>query len=71
MIFKRKDNAMCVYCVHSKKSDTEDYVFCNKKRKQVKEHSSCLKYEYDIFKREVKRKKKPDFSYFSEEDFRL
>lgn len=71
MIFKRKDDAMCVYCVHSEKCSEEDYVFCSKKRKQVKEHSSCLRYEYDIFKREVKRKKKPDFSRFSEEDFKL
>ena len=71
MIYKGVDNPRCVFCVNSKKCDEDEMVFCAKKNKNVKEDFVCRKYEYDIFKREIKRKKKPDFSRFSEEEFRL
>ncbi len=71
MFYRGDEEKMCFLCEYSEKTDNEEILFCKKKNKNVSENSLCRKYKYDIFKREIKRKAKKDFSKFSKEDFEL
>ena len=71
MIFNGAESPKCFFCEYSEKTDEDGIYICKKKNKTVSENDLCRKYKYDVFKREVKRKKKIEFSKFSEEDFKL
>lgn len=70
MIYSDEINKTCFLCSHAQIND-DDHVFCRlKKKNAVKPHDGCKRFDYDIFKKRVRRKKqfKTDFS---PEDFTL
>ena len=70
MIYSDEINNTCYLCLHAQISE-DDTVFCLKKKKNaVNPQNGCKKFDYDIFKKQVRRKRqfKTDFS---PEDFTL
>ena len=69
MLFRKKISRSCSYCEFSTKLD-EDRMLCSKKGITAV-YSACRKFKYDPCKRVPPRAKAPDFSQYSEEDFKL
>ena len=70
MIYSDEINKTCYLCSHAQIAEG-DVVFCNLKKKNIaKPQDGCKLFDYDIFKKTVRRKKqfKTDFS---PEDFTL
>ena len=56
MIYSPDIEKKCALCIYSKKTEDEIY-FCEKKKKFVKlDEMACKKFEYDIFKKQVRRR---------------
>ena len=69
MLFRKRMERSCVYCVHGTKLD-EDTVLCTKRGvKSVMD--KCFKFKYDPCKRVPLKAKALDFSKYEEEDFSL
>lgn len=66
-----KQEDTCGFCVYAKRMADGENVICRKKNNVFPFSSSCRKFEFDILKKEVRRKKTPDFSKFSKENFEL
>ncbi len=64
--FNKKLSKSCLYCVHGKKSDYSDDVFC-KKHGVTSRLDACRHYRYDPLKR-TPNKAKPSQNY-NPEDF--
>lgn len=60
---------LCQYA--SLKGDKEMYAECSLKKRSVNISGSCARFKYDIFKKPVRRRRKPDMSSFSPDDFKL
>lgn len=69
MLFRKKIERSCSYCVHSAKLD-EEQVLCTKKGVQPMD-GKCLRFRYDPYKRIPKKAKALDFSKYDKEDFSL
>lgn len=69
MLFRKKVEKDCTYCVHSGQSGG-DKLLCPKKG-FVSSGDHCRHFRYDPLKRSPKRIKAKNFSQFSEEDFFL
>ena len=71
MIYSDDINKICALCCNAEHiSDNEDEMYCSKKKKNTAINDSCKKFEYDIFKKPVHRKRRLN-SEFSPEDFTL
>ncbi len=68
MLFKKKIERSCSYCVYGTKLD-EQQVLCAKKG--VVTCEKCRKFRYDPTKRIPLKAKAPDFEKFEEVDFIL
>ena len=69
MLFRKKIERSCIYCVYSTKMDQEN-MLCTKKG-VVPMDSACRKFRYDPFKRVPPRPKALDFSKNEEDNFSL
>ena len=69
MLFRKKIDRACAYCIHSAKID-EDTVLCAKKGLKMPD-DSCRKFQYDPLKRVPNKAKPLDFSKYDAEDFSL
>ncbi len=69
MLFRRKIEKSCSYCVHSAKLDGESCL-CAKKG-VVDAASHCRKFKYEPLKRVPVRRKAKDFSEYDTADFSL
>lgn len=69
MLFRKKIEKACVYCVHAAKLD-EESCLCAKKG-IVSPDARCRKFRYDPLKRVPRRQKPKDFSEFDHTDFSL
>lgn len=69
MLFRKKIQRACTYCIHSTKFNDEQFL-CVKKG-VVNAAKPCRKFRYDPCKRVPPKAKAPDFSQYSGEDFKL
>lgn len=69
MLFRKKIERSCSYCLHGTKLNDEQ-VLCIKKG-IVSSDGGCRKFAYDPCKRIPSRPKALDFSKYDEEDFSL
>ena len=70
MIYSDDINRICALCQNADER-TEDDMFCSLHNKNVsKTDEACKKFVYDIFKKQVRRKKRLKTN-FTAEDFTL
>ena len=69
MLFRKKIDRFCSYCIYAEKLDDETYLCA--KRGFVAACHHCRKFKYDPLKRVPKRRKPKDFSEYDELDFSL
>lgn len=69
MLFRKKIERRCSYCIHSTRLD-EEQMLCIKKGVRSAD-SKCLKFKYDPTKRIPVKAKALDFSKYDQEDFTL
>lgn len=69
MLFRKKIERSCAYCLYSTKLD-EDTILCAKKGIRNAE-MPCRKFKYDPCKRVPAKAKALDFSKYENEDFSL
>lgn len=71
MIYSEDINKICALCRSAEVlQDNEDELFCSSRKKNVPINNTCKKFEYDIFKKTVHRKRRLKTD-FSPEDFSL
>ena len=61
----------CGYCIYAKRMADGENVICKKKNNVFSFSATCRKFEFDILKKDVRRRKMPDFGKFSKENFEL
>ena len=69
MLFRKKIDRACAYCVYGAKAD-EDAILCSKKGLRMPDEK-CRKFKYDPIKRIPMKAKALDFSKYDERDFSL
>lgn len=69
MLFRKKIERRCSYCIHSTRLD-EDQMLCAKKGIRTPE-GKCFRFRYDPCKRIPVKAKALDFSKYDQEDFSL
>ena len=69
MLFRKKIEPACTYCIHGTKLD-EETILCAKKGMK-KAEDKCFRFKYDPTKRVPKKAKALDFAKYQEEDFTL
>lgn len=69
MLFRKKIERACAYCVHGTKLD-DGQILCAKKGLKL-EDEKCRRFKYDPTKRIPAKQKALDFSKYNEEDFSL
>ena len=69
MLFRKKIERSCSYCLHSTKLNDEQ-VLCSKKG-VMSIAGQCMKFSYDPCKRIPGRAKTLDFSKYDQEDYSL
>lgn len=69
MLFRKKIERSCAYCVYGTKVD-EDTILCSKKGMKTPE-DKCRKFKYDPLKRIPSKAKALDFTKYDEQDFSL
>lgn len=69
MIYSPDIEKKCALCLFAKKIEDEQF-FCEKKKKFVRLDDTCKKFDYDIFKKTVRRRPSLSVS-VSPEDFKL
>ena len=73
MIYSEDINKICGLCVHAKKAKgSETHMHCGIHNGEyvAVSREACEKFEYDVFKRPVRRRKK-SAGHFKPEDFML
>ena len=72
MIYSEDINKVCALCRHGQRTENNgDELFCELKKRSVPvAGGDCGKFEYDIFKKTVRRRKRLKTN-FSSEDFSL
>ena len=61
----------CGYCIYAGRIPNDDRLTCLKRSGIFEFTHTCKKFKFDILKKNVRRKKIPDFSKFSAENFQL
>ncbi len=69
MLFRKKIERSCAYCVHSTRLE-DGMILCTKKGLKTQE-DKCFRFRYDPCKRIPKKAKALDFSRYDQEDFSL
>lgn len=69
MLFRKKIERLCSYCIYSTKLD-EDQMLCAKKGIRSPD-SKCRRFRYDPCKRIPAKAKALDFSKYDQEDYSL
>ena len=69
MLFRKKIEKSCSYCIYSTKLD-EDHALCVKKG-VVDLYGKCRKFDYDPTKRIPGKTNAPDFRQYKKDDFSL
>lgn len=69
MLFRKKIQPSCSYCIHSARLDDEQ-VLCSKKG-MMPITGKCRKFQYDPCKRIPAKAKTLDFSKYDQEDYSL
>lgn len=69
MLFRKKIERSCTYCVHCARLD-DGQVLCTKKGIR-QEDQKCRKFKYDPFKRIPPKAKALDFSKYDYNDYTL
>ncbi len=69
MLFRKKIQRNCGYCIHSTRLD-EEQMLCAKKGLTSPE-GKCLRFRYDPCKRIPVKAKALDFSKYDQEDYSL
>lgn len=69
MLFRKKIDRSCVYCVHGAKIG-EDHILCARKGLRSVE-DQCRKFKYDPCKRIPPKARALDFSKYDQDDFSL
>lgn len=69
MLFRKKIEKSCIYCVHGTVLDSGQ-VLCVKKG-VCAPRTKCRKFRYDPLKRVPVKPKAPDFEKYTEENFSL
>ncbi len=69
MLFRKKIQKACAYCVHGTRLE-EDIILCAKKGLRS-EMDKCFRFRYDPCKRIPVKAKPMDFSKYDNEDFSL
>ena len=69
MLFRKKMEKMCAYCVHSTVLDEKSVSCAKKGEKRSDDH--CMSFRYDPCKRMPKKSKAMDFSRYEEYDYSL
>lgn len=69
MLFRKKIERSCAYCVHAARLGDEE-LLCSKKGLRTPE-DHCLGFRYDPTRRIPKKAKAMDFSKYDKEDFSL
>ncbi len=69
MLFRKKIEKACVYCVHGTRLE-DGTILCCKKGIRT-ESDKCFRFRYDPCKRIPLKPKAMDFSKFDNEDFSL
>jgi len=69
MLFRKKIQPRCSYCIHSAKL-ADDQILCSKKG-TVSPEGKCMRFQYDPIKRIPVKPKALDFSKYHSEDFSL
>ena len=70
-IWDEEQENTCGYCIFSGRIPSDDRVTCSRKTGIFEFNDTCKKFKFDILKKEVTRKRIPDFSKFSAENFEL
>lgn len=66
-----KQEETCGYCIYGKRLADNENVICKKRNNVFPFSARCRKFQFDILKKNVRRKKVPDFKRFSKENFEL
>lgn len=69
MLFRKKIERSCAYCVHGAKLG-DDQILCTKKGFRTTE-DQCRKFQYDPCKRVPLKARALDFTKYDQEDFTL
>lgn len=69
MLFRKKIDRACAYCVHGAKLE-DGMILCTKKGIK-QETDKCFRFRYDPCKRIPVKAKAMDFSRYKDEDFTL
>lgn len=69
MLFRKKIDKNCAYCVYSAPLDN-GMILCSRKG-MVSSDCKCLRFRYDPCKRIPQKAKALDFSKYEQEDFSL
>lgn len=69
MLFRKKIEPSCTYCLFGTRLD-DDQILCAK-RGITSESEKCFKFRYDPCKRIPKKSKALDFSKYDREDYSL
>ena len=69
MLFRKKIQPSCSYCVYSAKLN-DGQILCSKKG-MVSPDGECMRFRYDPIKRIPAKPKALDFSKYNSEDFSL
>ena len=69
MLFRKKIEKSCAYCVHGTRLE-DGNVLCAKKGLRT-EFTGCFRFRYDPLKRVPGKMKALDFSKYDQEDFSL
>ena len=69
MLFRKKIERSCAYCIHGTKLDDEQ-ILCVKKGLSPIDHA-CRKFKYDPCKRVPAKAKALDFAKYDEHDYSL
>ena len=70
-LWDEKQENTCGYCIYSGCLPNDDRVTCLKRKGIFEFTDTCRKFKFDILKKDVRRKKIPDFSKFTAENFQL
>ena len=66
-----KQEDTCGYCVYARRLTDGDNVICKKRNNVYPFSATCRKFRFDILKKNVRRRKTPDFPKFNKADFEL
>ena len=69
MLFRKKINKACAYCVHGTRLE-DGQILCIKKGLK-EEYGKCFRFRYDPCKRIPVKPKALDFSGYQDEDYSL